>query len=326
MFFLLLILSSPFYIDYPPCKNPTQEDYVKIDAMKQSLKIPADDLSNEIASRMQIGVYFPLAYPEKLPQKNLIKINQGGDCVVVSYADYGDRRPKKLLDRMQMELEKSGFNGYLYTLIGGYPTPRGNELCFAATPYAFKMFIMEEAYLLGFHSVLWLDARLFPLKDITPLFEMIKEHGALLNLTETLVSSRVSNEARECLLDFTQTDVLKNKAISTPVFGLDMHRPEVRAVLEDFYEACVLGIPFFSCYPEETVLSALIAKHCKHIPFVSEHSPKIYPRLFIYSHSKYTDQKLAVYAKKLEFYFFGISNEGICDLEQIILHNALKRN
>ncbi|MFZ4772903.1 MAG: hypothetical protein ACOYK9_02800 [Chlamydiia bacterium] len=348
MIFLLLGIVSPFYIDYPPCKSPTQADYLEIDRLKNSQELHSkieaiykkeanllgfsrDEFAvcrNAVITRINMGSRYKLADPTSthLPEKRLVKINEGGDFLVVSYADFGERRPKRLLERMQLELERSGFNGYFYYLLGGYPTPRGIELNYSSTPYAFKIFIMEEAKKLGFKYVLWLDSRLIPLKNITPLFNMLKQYKGLFNLTVSLEEGRVFKQARESILELTKTDIFKNRTISTPVFGLRMDEQQSCDLIDDFYLGCTIGLPFFSCYPEETLLSALIAKHFPNTPFISDFAPKEARHLFYYSHYKQTDQKIALYAKKMDYYFFGISNEGVMDIFDLLIPLNLKGN
>ena len=339
----LLTISSPFFIPYPICKNPTQEDYLRVEAAKETgiiqekllklyeqerklLKLDQKTFSKyreEVLLRMELSLKGRLTDPKKLelPQANLIKINEGSPRIVVTCVGFGQRRPSNLVKRIEKELTDTGFNGYFYYRIGGYPTPRGEELSLSATPYAFKIFMMEEAKQLGFDHVLWLDARLIPLKDISPLFEILEQKNGFFNLAAPLAEKKVFLCAQKTLFSLTQKNYFDEKAISTPVFGLNMHHKDTENLVDDFYEACRLGTPFLSCYPEETVLSSLIAKHFPRAVFLDKHSPWIYSHLFYYSHGLTQDQKIAVNAKKKGWFFFGISNEGVSDIDQIVVPN-----
>jgi hypothetical protein len=329
-FFLAL---SPFYLEYPPKKEPTNEDFQNIDQMLDShlLENRLKEVYNHerglcgiheedffrlfyqsVLERMGIALRMRLSDPLKLeqPSKKLIKINRGGRNLVVSCVGFGKRRPKGLLERLKNSLEKTGFDGYLYYRIGGYPTPRGFELNLSATPYAFKIFLMEEAKQLGFQTILWVDARLVALKNITPLFSIIRDTGGLFNSTHTMGKNNIFLEAQKAILALTKTSYEKNRALATPVFGLNMQLKEVENLIDGFYTASQLGTPFLSCYPEEIVLSALLEKHFSRATFLNELYPEIWKKLYLYSPNAKMDQKLAVFSKSKNYYFFGISNEG----------------
>lgn len=328
-----LILTSPFHIDYPFTKEPTLEDLENIDHQLDSCKFQnrlleiynlektLSGLTNDslfenfyqaVLHRMRIAQRMRLTDSIKLekPVKKLFKINQGGKNLVVSCVGFGKRRPKELLSRLKTSLETTGFDGYLYYRVGGFPTPRGEELRFCATPYSFKIFMMEEAKNLGFEHILWVDARLIALKNITPLFSIIQNTGGLFNLTHAVEKNKIFIQAQRAITTLTQTSYQNNRALATPVFGLNMRLDEVKKIIDGFYEACYLGTPFFSCYPEEIVLSALIQKHFPYAVFLNEKFPETWKKLYLYSPNTKMDQKFAVFSKKKSFYFFGISNEG----------------
>jgi hypothetical protein len=325
---------SPFHIDYPQKKEVTFQDYENIDALLDSCIINKrleemyvlekvlfgsnDDVIfhnfyGAVLDRMLIASRMRLTDPlrNEKPVKNLVQINRGGKNVVVSCVGFGKRRPKDLLKNLQTSLEKSGFDGFFYYRIGGFPTPRGVELNLCATPYAFKIFMMEEAKNLGFENILWLDARLQALKNITPLFSIIQDNGGLFNLTHSMERDKVFILAQKALFDLTQTAYQKNRALSTPVLGLKMNHPKIEKIIDGFYEACFMGTPFFSCYPEEIVLAALIQKHFSDAIFLNQKYPQIWEKLYLYSPNAKMDKKLAVFSKKKSFFFFGVSNEGI---------------
>lgn len=332
---------SPFYIEYPETKNPTYEDFKAIDSLldqhpfeKNLEKIYEQEKTlrnihsqsafkkglDPVLKRIDIALNMRLTDGEgqELPSKNLIKINGGGKNLVVSCIGFSKRRPRNLLDNLKKSLEDTGFNGYLYYRIGGYPTPRGIELNLCATPYAFKIFLMEEARKLGFDLVLWLDARLTPLRDIKPLFDFMEQYGSLLNLTHTVDASKIFQISQVSIFELTCTRYEKNRALATPVLGLKMSHPGVKNVIDGFYRGCQSGLPFFSCYPEEIFLAALFEKHFPDAGFLNEWAPEIWAKLYLYSQSSKTDQKLAVFSKKKQFFFFGVSNEGVDEISKII--------
>lgn len=47
-------------------------------------------------------------------------------------------------------------------------------------PYAFKIYAIEAAKEMGYEQILWLDASVYPVKDITPVFDYLTEKGIFL--------------------------------------------------------------------------------------------------------------------------------------------------
>ena len=44
------------------------------------------------------------------------------------------------------------------------------------------------------------------------------------------------------------------------IFGLKMNTPKAKLFVEEYYKLVDLGYPFFSCFPEEFVFSAILGK------------------------------------------------------------------
>ena len=138
MFFWLALLAiNPFLIDFGPKERLSNEDYIYV--QKQLEKISRSRFLDPFLSpedsdwmhhyewgRSTCGVRATLINPEErlYPVKELLKIGRGGDRCVVSYASY-DRNYHLLIRAIPEALQRSGFNGYCYLRIGGYPNPTG---------------------------------------------------------------------------------------------------------------------------------------------------------------------------------------------------------
>jgi len=47
-------------------------------------------------------------------------------------------------------------------------------------PYAFKIYAIEAARNMGYDQVLWFDSSVYPVKDITPVFDWLTDKGIFL--------------------------------------------------------------------------------------------------------------------------------------------------
>ena len=141
--------------------------------------------------------------------------------------DSGNRA--RLAGSIAEALSQTGFNGYFLCQIGGYPNPTGKEICYAGVPYAFKIFMMLEAYMKGFTNVLWIDSACLPLNDPTPLFDEIEKNETLFHLypTHHTSVSYIFDSTRQLLGELTGTDVLHANYLVTIVFGLKMTAEKV---------------------------------------------------------------------------------------------------
>jgi hypothetical protein len=289
IFLLLLLLpaflvGNPFLIDFPEKKSLTNEDYLEVQS-----KLQAIDLSEVLEEwypknpprKSLLQWKTPLAYKEdfknriskafhhtlidpatgKFPVKELVKINEGGSNCIVCYATY-DGKYQDLIKTLPKKLEEVGFNGYFFYMIGGFPNPTGKEIRYAGVPYSFKVFALLEAQKLGFDKVLWIDTSYLPLKDPTPLFNWIQEKGYFLKMHAPFAKYLLP-KTREFLQHTTGVDVLKERYVSAQIIGFDLKHPQAQEFISEYYRLVKLGWPFFSCFPEEYVFSAIVGKESK---------------------------------------------------------------
>lgn len=64
-------------------------------------------------------------------------------------------------------------------------------------PYAFKVYAIEKAINEGFDNILWLDASMFVIKDLAPLFEHINKHGYFFQYSGWQNERWTNKEAKE---------------------------------------------------------------------------------------------------------------------------------
>ncbi len=291
--FLLAIsplLSNPFQIEFEAKETLTNSDWVEVQNKLRDLEIapvldklypdsqkglkrwfirkPLQEQS-DFLGRMTRGARQVVIREEqgKVPVKQLIQINQGGDCCIVSFASYNGVYAEQLRS-IVTELQKTGWNGNFLLMAGGFPNPTGEEIRYAGVPYCFKIFALLEAKKLGFQKALWIDAAMQPIQNPNPLFDHIEKTGSFFQHRKN--SKRyLLPHTHEVLLKETGIDMYQTKSVRARIIGLDFEAPQVKELISEYYRLVKLGTPFMSCFPEEHVLGALVAKHPEQFPRIS---------------------------------------------------------
>jgi hypothetical protein len=276
LIFTLLIAfklhANPFLIDFPLKEELTHEDYIEVQQklraidirpLLEELYVPNQGLQDisDFASRTSRGIRRVLIDPEKglYPKKKLEKMGCGGECCIVSCAPFDGVR-NICLEGIQEALRLTGFNGYFYYRLGGFPNPTGKEIRYAGVPYCLKIFMLIEAQKLGFNKLLWIDSACLPIRDPTPLFQWMDQTGIYFHQNRENLLAYILPSTRQLLKDLTGTDVVHAIRIRAALFGLKMDSPLAKELIEDYYRMVELGTPFLSCFPEEFVLAALLGK------------------------------------------------------------------
>lgn len=270
---------NKFKIEYPIKEEYTDEDFLQLELIlskkngtvfsdkfyTENLLDQNDFLLEKYVQRINSGFNLKLVDPKtnSFQRPVLLKIGKGGENCFVTYVSYNSPYPK-MLKEMPKLLEEVGFDGYYLYQVGGYPTPTGIEINFIGVPYAFKIFMMLEAYARGFQKVIWLDSSFIPLKNPKPIFDRLEEEGVVstgqaLGLGEGPFLSKIS---RKSLYSYTGIDALSgvNYALAG-LFGLKMGTIKAVEFINSYYELVQSGAPFCSSHPEEWVFSILLKKN-----------------------------------------------------------------
>ncbi len=275
LFAIECLSANPFAIDFPLEKELTFDDYIEVQEKLRQIEIfdVLDDrypsswrqqkwfvkrvIYEDFAARLYRGLVQTMIDPQLglYPEKGVVEINGGGEDCIVLFASL-DRVYPGYVRSLIEALEEVGYCGYVYYRIGGYPNPTGEEIRFAGVPYAFKLFMLEEARDLGFRYLLWLDASLIPLKNPQSLFEEIHAKGLLYKETSPLMKFMLPKTLKEIEKE-TGVDLRECRHLRMPIFGIDTHQPWFESFLQEHKRLVRLGTPFFSCLPEEFVLTAL---------------------------------------------------------------------
>ncbi|MFZ4673538.1 MAG: hypothetical protein ACOYL1_04255 [Chlamydiia bacterium] len=261
--------TNPFEIDFPLKKELSFEDYELAQAQLRKKEIsslveaiyppnwhyPKED----VIGRCSAFLRQTMIDREKglFPEVVLIDGEKGSkDCIVTACSL--DRNYPRLLKSLVGAIREVGFKGAIYYRIGGYPNPTGVEIRYAGTPYALKMFMIYEAYLLGYERVLWLDTSVWPLKNLDYCFQAIEKDGLLFEMSKPNTRF-ILPQTRNVLEKFCQVDLDHVIHCSAWLMGFKMREKYVQKIFEGYYKLVEKGTPFISVTPEEMVISALVA-------------------------------------------------------------------
>lgn len=108
-------------------------------------------------------------------------------------------------------------------------------------PYAFKIYAIDAAREMGFDQILWVDASVYPVKDITPVFDWLTEKGIFLEEAGHYAGQWAHDE---CLKYF---GVSKEQAMKMPMFsagfvGLDFRNNISREFFAEWKESMLNGM------------------------------------------------------------------------------------
>lgn len=278
--FLFLLISgtllgdNPFEVRFPIQQDLTNKQFIILQEKLRQLDIASliEEMYESCKDReladledfyeaCSTSIHRTLIDPKNalVPIKMVCEIGKKGNRCIVSYAPLDGKYPDHIRS-MAHELSKMGFDGYFIYHIGGFPNPTGEEIRYVGVPHSFKIFSIVQAYLLGFSQVLWIDPGCYPLKDIGPLFEMIEQEGALIEWSDPspALEKYIFPQTRELLFECFHVDVVKEKFINSTLIGMDMDTFAAKEFVKRYYQALKIGFPFFSCFPDRFLLTAIL--------------------------------------------------------------------
>ena len=282
--FVNISKENPFLIDILDKDDYTRDDYINIQNQLNNKNIYPIINSlyteknnfyqlSDFNSRISRGITQKIIdiNNTELPIKKIYKIGNGGNnrecfvcCTPFTHILNGSENKSRFIASQQIikSLEEVGFNGFFYLFNGGFPNPTGAEMKYAGVPYCFKIFMMLEAYKLGFDKVIWIDSGCYAINNPKPLFDILYNYNTVIkkitgnNNYDAMVlenTIRILNQNNKC-------DLHCASYIETIVFGLDMKSEIIKELIKEYYDMVKLGWPFFSIFPEEIVLSSLFNK------------------------------------------------------------------
>ncbi|NNM43180.1 MAG: hypothetical protein HKM07_02430 [Chlamydiae bacterium] len=267
--------------ELPDITSPTPEEYAQLEEFLRvgdrpyldaftKLKAPHPlppplPLTKDIGWHKNCRTLKLIGYKNEPPIYEVHHLNSSphdkSRCVVL-YGSYNDSYPqsvKKVLEG----LKKIQFSGHVILRIGGYPNLQFGGLKLCHIPYAWKVSAIMEAKNLGYKSIVWLDARMYPITNIDTIFKVTEYLGYFLFTNNTTLDDLL----RENLVE---SEVLKALRVANPkavnhilgdVIGINSEDAAASSFLTDWMNETEKVIPTLSLEPDEICLSALAYKH-----------------------------------------------------------------
>lgn len=311
-FYPFVNMENPFLISIQDKLEYDNNDYINIqqklnkknvDNIIEKLYTSKNEFYelNDFKRRINRGIKQKIINSENSqPIKTLYKIgncDNNKNCIVCCTAFKNDDNDSRYTSSNNIvdSLKKSGYNGHFYLFHGGFPNPSGKEMKYAGVPYCFKIFLMLEAYNLGFKNVIWVDSGCYALNNPDFLFEILDKENVLLKkiMTNNNYDAMTFEKTMRLLNQLTKCDLHNAPYIETIVFGLNMQNDTIKHFIKEYYDMVDLGWPFFSIFPEEIVISALFNKPIYNDFFYNNQT-------HLYIHEKYLNE---IDAKEKGYYF-----------------------
>jgi len=142
-------------------------------------------------------------------------------------------------ERLAKSLKMVGFDGdVLFFDNDNFKCVRHHE-----TPYAFKLFVLEEARRLGYDVALWVDASFWAITPLVELFEKIKEHGFLCQCSGYSLGQWSSDISLQHL-KLDREEAFRMNMFSGGFTGYDFRNEKVVAFFEEFLKEARIGTAF----------------------------------------------------------------------------------
>lgn len=161
------------------------------------------------------------------------KIN-GSKCIVnLATGSY-----VKGQDRLRDSLQATGYAG---EFLGWTAEHQIGAPLHAENPYAFKIFGFREAERQGHRFVMWLDASVWAIKNVQPIFDHIEEHGYIMQEAGCMVGTW-SNQNCLDYFGITREDAMKMVCYGNAGFlGLDLWDTSAKTFLLSWEKAMKAG-------------------------------------------------------------------------------------
>jgi hypothetical protein len=118
--------------------------------------------------------------------------------------------------------------------------PPGSPLHFE-NPYAFKIYAIEDARAQGFEQILWLDASVYPVKDITPVWDWLTEKGIFMEEAGHYVGQWCNQQTLD-YFKITRAEAMKMPMFSAGFVGFDFRRQVSVEFFEKWKAAMLAGM------------------------------------------------------------------------------------
>lgn len=110
------------------------------------------------------------------------------------------------------------------------------------SPYAFKIYTIEAALRAGYNQIIYVDSSCYAIRDISPCFEEIEEHGFLVQDSGYRASEYINDKALD-YFGVTREEGREIKLIGNAgLLGLDFTNPKAVQFFETWKQAMLDGL------------------------------------------------------------------------------------
>lgn len=173
--------------------------------------------------------------------------------IILNFANHIGRY-KQMQDRLKQALGRVGYTGdsafynHEEQISLQCPYHKSDDLRLHAqgkvVPYAFKAYAIYKAMMDGYENIIWMDAAVYPSKDITPLIEHVEQEGYL--FFDNIGFSVGDYTSDACLNKFgwSRDKAFKEKMIMACVMGLNTANTQAVEFIKQYLNAAQDGVSY----------------------------------------------------------------------------------
>lgn len=155
-------------------------------------------------------------------------------CVVnVAVDQNSNAQYVKWQKRLLASLDQKGGRPAVLFWTNEYP-PGSPKHCEWA--YAFKLYAIKEARLKGFETIIWMDAGLYAVEDLGPIFQAVEESGVYVVRDDNALSKFCSDETLS-FYGMTREEAREIKLASGALLGFDFTKEIAHDIWGEWWKA-----------------------------------------------------------------------------------------
>jgi hypothetical protein len=140
--------------------------------------------------------------------------------------------------RLRQSLIDNNFNGDFFGYIGEGSVGSPSHL---ENPYAFKIYAIDKLRVMGYTKILWLDASVYAVKNVQPIFDWIEDKGIFMEEAGHWAGSW-TNDATLEYFGITREQAMKVPMYSAGVSGFDFEKHNSINHFNFWYESMKNGL------------------------------------------------------------------------------------
>lgn len=177
--------------------------------------------------------------------------------VILNFANHVGRYGQ-MQDRLKQALQKVNYTGDIMffnhenEIHHNCPFHKSEDLSLHAAgkvvPYGFKAWAIKKAIDRGYENIIWMDAAVYPSKDISDFISHIEKKGYL--FFDNVGFSVGDYTSDKCLEKFSwsRSKAFESKMIMACVMGINVHSKKAMEFVERYFTAANDGISYLGAW------------------------------------------------------------------------------